>query len=118
MRIVDQASHLPHHCAVLPYVGNGKSRFFDTGTDLDRQRVYVSFVAVCEMARQIGWIAPSAKREFEDEIASLQARIEELEADLADEQRKNDSIEFLGTKDFIARQKRGPKKGKETAKAV
>lgn len=110
MRVVDQAVHMPHHCAVLPYVGNGRSRFFDTGTDLDRQRVYVSFVAVCEMARQLGWVGPSAVKDKDAQIAELEAEIARLTAEVEDERAVNSSIEFLGTKDFIARQKRGPKK--------
>lgn len=115
LRTVDHPNLFPHHCAVLPYIGATRGKgFFDTGTDLDRQRVYVSFEAVCEMARLLGWVGPSVKRQYEAEAAELQARVAQLEAELEDEKRVNSSIEFLGTKDFVARQKRGPKTKQKT----
>jgi hypothetical protein len=117
VRTVDQAAMPPHRCAVFPQLGNSNARgFFDTGSDLDRQRVYVSFVAVCEMARELGWIGPTQRRGLEDEIASLKAEMEQVSADLEEAERQIAAIDFLGSKDFVTRQKKGPKK-KETPTA-
>jgi hypothetical protein len=120
MYVTDQARERPHRCAVLPYIGNSNcSGWIDTGGYLDREKVYVSFEAAAEMARLIGWVAPSQRRGLEQENTSLQARVEQLEAELEDERAVNSSIEFLGTKDFVARQKRGPKRpSKPAAKAA
>lgn len=103
----------PHRCAVLPFKGNSNAAgFFDTGSDLDRQRVYVSFDAVCEMARLLGWVGPSQLREKDAQIASLQHRVDELEAEVREADKFAESAEYtlakFGTK--VQRKPGRPKK--------
>lgn len=110
MRLVQQATTYPHRCAVFPQIGNGSATgFFDTGSELDRQHVYVSFEAVCEMARLLGWQGPAAVRSLEAENASAKAKIDQLEAELAETERTIAAIDYLGSKDFVKRNKPGRK---------
>ena len=99
MRVVDQAAMPPHRCAVVPFISNSnaKAGFIDTGVDLDRQRVYISRAEGCvQLAQAIGWHPPAVVREKDAEIAALQARVEQLEAELAESNRTLDAIEFIG----------------------
>ena len=100
MRFVTQATIRPHRCAVIPFIGSTHAEgFIDTGAEMGvgnfRERVYVSIVAVKEMARMIGWCSPTERKGLEatrndaldqleriraerDELAEFKARIEGL----------------------------------------
>lgn len=120
MRLVQHPGLAPHRCAVLPYLGASNSAgFFDSEQELGppgarvRDRVYVSFEAVCEMARLLGWVGPSVVKAKDADLASKQARIDQLEAELREADRFSQAIDVIESKDFRARQKRGPKPKKE-----
>jgi hypothetical protein len=69
-------------------VGNSNAAggFIDTGYDLHGwdPHVYVSVLAVQEMARMIGWVPPGTVSGNAAEAARLEARIAELETDIAE----------------------------------
>ena len=101
MRFVSSAVIRPHRCAVIPFIGGTHPKgFIDTGSELGvgnfREHVYVSVVAVEEMARMIGWCSPGERRGLQttrddaldqleriraerDELAGFKAGIEALE---------------------------------------
>lgn len=103
MRFVTQATIRPHRCAVIPFIGSTHAKgFIDTGAEMGvgnfREHVYVSIVAVEEMARMIRWCSPAERRSLEitrddalkqlqrmreerDELAEFKARIEAFEQD-------------------------------------
>lgn len=110
MKIDQHATVRPFRCAVLPQIGNSNSLgFIDTGSDLDLEHVYVSFEAVFEMARMLGWHPPVTVRELQSELASLTAELDQVKADLAESERTITAIDFLGSKDFVKRNKPGRK---------
>lgn len=88
MRWVQAAAQRPHKCAVLPMVGNSNAAggFIDTGYDLHGwdPHVYVSVLAVQEMARMIGWVAPGTVTGRAAESEELKARVEALEQEVAE----------------------------------
>lgn len=95
MRIVDHPAIRPHRCAVIPYLGaSNASGFIDTGMDLDREHVYVSFEAVCEMAKMLGWVGPSVAKGQEARIAELEAEIDDLHAQLQEADRFAEAAEY------------------------
>lgn len=81
MRWVESAPTRPQHCAVLPYIGsfNSQRGFIDTGAELPGfdNHVYVSVLAVEQMASMIGW-APAVE---DPRLEQAQARVAELEAE-------------------------------------
>lgn len=118
MRWVDQASIRPMRCAVLPYVGNGGGNaFIDTGMELDGfdNHVYISDVAAEAIAREmLGWVPPGELRGAQVEIERLNARVSELEDELAEADKFAESarytLEKFGTQ---VRKKPGRPKKKE-----
>lgn len=120
MRLCQQANQAPFRCAVIPFMSNSNaSGFIDTGQFLGDDKVFVSFEGAVEIAKTIGWQGPSARRAAEQENAALRAELDQVKADLAEAERQIEAIDFLGSKDFITRQKRGPKKKEPTtAKAA
>lgn len=114
MRLTQQANQRPFRCAVIPFKGNSNaSGFIDTGQFLGDDKVFVSFEGATMLAEKIGWNGPRARKAFEARIEELEAENDDLRAQLQDAERQLEAIDFLGSKDFVARQKRGPKK-KET----
>lgn len=120
MRRVDLAAHSPHHCAVIPFVGNSnaKAGFLDTGMDLDRQRVYISLAeAGVQIAQEIGWHPPSAVRERDARIEELEGEVGDLRRQLQDANRQLDAIDFIGRGPMKAYKKSGRPKKEETTTA-
>lgn len=113
MRVVDLPSRPPHRCAVVPFVGgsNARAGFFDTGMDVDG-RVYISRAeAGVQIAEAIGWHPPSKVRALEEEVAAQAARIEQLEAELAEADRFKESIDYIAGEQMKPYKKAGrPKK--------
>jgi hypothetical protein len=108
MRVTQQATERPFRCAVLPYIGNSNSSgWIDTGCYLDREKVYVSFEAAAEMAKEIGWVAPSQRRELEAEVALLRSRIEALESEVGEADKFAEAAEYTLAK-FGQRVQRKP----------
>jgi hypothetical protein len=108
MRVTQQATERPFRCAVLPYIGNSRaSGWIDTGSYLDREKVYISFEAAAAMAKEIGWIAPSQRRELEAEVALLRSRIEALESEVGEADKFAEAAEYTLAK-FGQRVQRKP----------
>lgn len=101
----------PHVCAVL-LVGEDPDGFVDAGTDCSvcGTRVYVSHKAIRAMARLYGYATPQEAQESEEALASKDAEIDRLQAELEDERRVTNAIDVLESRDFTSRKKRGPKR--------
>ena len=124
MRIVDRALIKPSRCAVLPYIGTDHERgFVDTGSEIPGKgdqwdwHVYVSVVAVEEMARLIGGGGVKDMHNAHDRIAQLEAELEQARDDLAKAELVLDSIDALESANFRARRKTGRPKVKTEAVA-
>lgn len=110
MRIVPKAVARPNQCAVFPHVGSEHPKgYFDTGNTLVSidPYLYVSVVAVEHMARDLGWVEPG-------DVAVLEGRVAELEADLAGLAARADAaeaklaaIDVIESEGFRARRKAG-----------
>lgn len=118
MKIVQQANQSPFRCAVIPFKGNSTSRygFIDTGQHLRDEKVYISVEAAFEIATLIGWSPPSQKRGLTTENAAKQARIDQLEAELAEANKRLEAIDYISTGPMKPYKKSGRPK-KEEAKA-
>jgi hypothetical protein len=78
MRVVDRPAFKPHHCAAIPHMGQTKdTRWIDTGAEMAGfdNHIYISEVAVNEMARLLG--APTAK-EYGRLVTELQTVYKDL----------------------------------------
>lgn len=113
MRFVERADIRPSRCAVFPQIaGNHPQGFFDCGElpGFDN-RVYVSIVAVEEMARKRGWCSPDEQAELAAERNALEERLQQLEAELMEADKFQHAVDVLESRDFRARKKPGrPKK--------
>jgi hypothetical protein len=95
VRLTHKAVLPPHRCAALPFIGNSNAAgWIDTGSHLEQERVYLSFQAVAEMARMIGWVAPSQRHDLEAQVASLRARVTELEAEVGEADKFAEAAEY------------------------
>lgn len=117
MRWVESAPVRPQRCAALPYIGNSNSQygFIDTGAELPGfdNHVYVSVVAVREMAKLIGWDDPSL---WKPGLERSQARVAELEQQVAELQEQLAAVQVLKSAGYTAARKPGrPPKAKAVA---
>lgn len=121
MRIVDRPMCRPMRCAVLPYVGQTHqgTRWIDTGSELDGfdNHVYVSELAALEMGCMFGMVTAGDHKAIRLELEAAQARIEELETELADQDAVLEAIDTLESANFQARKKPGRKKTQEPVSA-
>jgi ABC-type Zn uptake system ZnuABC Zn-binding protein ZnuA len=102
----------PHHCAVFPQLGaNHKEGYFDTGNDLNAidPHVYVSVVAVKEMAKQLGYVPPEDHSVALAQRDAALSRIETLEQELQEKQQVIAAVHVIKSAGFVAEKKRGPK---------
>lgn len=118
MRLVDRATIRPMRCAVFPHIGaNHPSGFIDTGSELIGgldNHVYVSTVAVGEMARMVGWVPGREVKAAIAERDKALARVAELEAELAAAHRNLDAVDQLVSAGYATRRKPGrPKQHQE-----
>lgn len=116
---VERAKLSPHHCAVFPHLGQAhRDGYFDSGIDLPGpglpphnalHRMYVSVVAVKELARKLDWIPPEEVEVLRQEVRDLQGQlVEALErADAAEA--VVDSIDVIESAAFRARKRPGRK---------
>ena len=110
LRWVPAAIMRPHRCAMIPYVGGTSPKgFFDSGTDYRGDRVYVSVIAVEEMARALGFESPGQIRARETSLAAHNLKITQLTDDLAEANRELDAVEVLQSRRFEQRKPRGRK---------
>lgn len=115
MRWVQQATMSPHRCAAIPFKGNSSTArgFIDTGMDLPGwdPHVYISVDAVEQMARMIGWEPRIVAQQQAVKVETLKERIAELEAELAESERKLEAVQVLKAAGYSAQRKPGrPKK--------
>jgi outer membrane murein-binding lipoprotein Lpp len=116
VRLVQQPVRIPHRCAVIPYVGaTHPSGFFDTGTDFAGFRVYVSVVAVQEMARQLKWVPAGTLEHARADTAAAMRRVAELEAKVAELERVVGAVQTLKAAGYQQARKPGrpPKTSQE-----
>jgi hypothetical protein len=111
MRLVARAAHRPMRCAALPYIGqNHESGFVDTGSELIGgwdNHVYISVVAVKEMARLINWVPPGELRAVERDVEQLRAELQIAKAELEEAQRVIAAVDVIESEGFRARKKSG-----------
>lgn len=100
----------PHTCCVIP--GRGKAMeprgFFECGdlVGID-PRVYVSWAGAEVLAEKIGWVSGETYEQAKEAIADLEGRVEELEAQLSEQDAVIDAIDTIESADFRARRKPG-----------
>ena len=122
MRVVDQAVTRPFRCAVVPFVGNGSgSVFVDTGQDLDLEHVYVSDPGLEELVQtRFGVSLQSLLSEparLRAEVADLEQRLAQSEAERALLQEFKDSVGILAPHGYGAKKLPGRKPNKEASRA-
>lgn len=124
MRFCEKAPIRPHHCAVIPHLGaNHPDGYIDSGNEITAidPHIYVSVVAVREMARVIG---DPSREEHADALARIERLEQELEATknaLAEADRLVEAIDVIESRDFRARKKPGrpsSRKNDEMAEAA
>lgn len=107
MRLVKTADIKPHRCAVLPQIGEQHpDGYIDTGSELPSfdNHVYISVVAVREMARMVG--LPDERVAID--LASAQEQIELLEAEVERLNKVIDSTAVLkNSRLYVAERKPG-----------
>ena len=116
MRWVPVAANRPNRCAAIPFLSAHDSKgFIDTGTVLPGwdPHVYVSVVALEEMARLIGWHPSSQQAAYDRVLTAKDEELERLRAENMELAETISAIDVIESSDFTARKKRGPK-----AKAV
>lgn len=107
MRLVSDAVVPPARCAFVPFIGgsNDPVGFFWNGNS-----TYVSFTAFKKMADIAGWVPAKADADV-GELGARDARIAELEAELAREREKTAAVEVLKLNGAVSARKPGrPKK--------
>lgn len=122
MRLVEHAACRPHHCAILPYVGNSNVRrfFVDTGTELQGfdNHIYLSDVGVEAAAQLIGYPSLSEIGQLKRQLDEALERAETAEAERDELQKKFAAIDVLASADFRARNKPGRPKQTKTGAAA
>lgn len=110
LRFVQHPSIRPQRCACVPNIGAGNEPvgFFDFGTDLDIDHVYVSHTAFRQMAELAGYV-PAAGSSLE--VARLRERLDEAEGKLRDAEKALGAVEVLKQSGFAQARRPGrPKK--------
>lgn len=119
MRIVAKAQQRPNCCCVFPHIGSAQPEgYFQTGSTLPGpgawdHEVYVSVVAVKEMARELGWISDPEAGVLRDEIAQLQSDLAEVTERADAAEAVVDAIDVIESAEFKARKRAGRPKPKE-----
>lgn len=119
MNVVDQATCRPNRCAIVPFVSTGP--FVDTGQDLDREHVYVSDPGLEQLIQARFGVslqgllsAPDALR---TQVADLEQRLAQSEAEKAELQEFKDSVGILAPHGFGAKKLPGRKPNKAKVEA-
>jgi hypothetical protein len=111
VRWVESAAVRPGRCAVLPYIGSTNSQygFIDTGAEMPGfdNHVYVSVLAVEQMAQMIGWQPPHAIQEVQAQLDLERTARAEAEAKAADLERKLAAVQVLKQAGYTASRKPG-----------
>lgn len=127
MRIVDKAIARPHMCAVYPQIPHDHpDGFIDTGNELYaiEPHIYVSRVAVRDMARLFGFPLPDDMDELQERLAVAEAELAELREQVGRLEAERDravdvlrAVDVIESEGFRARKKAGrpPKKTDEVA---
>ena len=117
MNIVPKAIKSPHHCAVFPHIGSAQPEgYFDTGTNLPgpgihTHSVYVSVVAVKELARKLSYVSPEELARVHAQVETLARENALLREQLAEADRFAEAAEYTLNKfDSRVRRKPGPQK--------
>ena len=112
MRFVEKAVINPMRCAVLPQIGaNHDQGYIDSGSEMIAsgrdQHVYVSVVAVREMARLLGFPSPEEFAEVESDRDAIAAELADAQEDLAKADTYLDAIDVIESRGFATRRKTG-----------
>lgn len=111
--VVERCEMPPGHC-IATMADTDPKGFVDTllTPALVDPRVYLSVSWIEECARKLGMEYAS-----ESESAALEARVEQLEAELADADKRLEAIDVMESAGFTARKKPGRKPAAKKAKA-
>ena len=94
-------------CSAIPFIAKDPEGFFNFQIDNQfADPVYCSATAVKEMAGKLGWASPDVVERQAEENATLRARVEELEAELAEADRFQQNIDGLTRSGYMV--KRAP----------
>lgn len=124
MRRVDRALTFPSRCAVIPFIGQTHDEgFIDTGSEIPSSatdsHVYVSVVAVREMAALIGWSSGEDVAALAARVQELEAQVVALEGEVAEADKLVKAIDALESEGFRARKKPGrPRKSEQDQEVV
>jgi hypothetical protein len=111
--VVDRCELPPGHCIATMSDQDARG-FVDTllTPALVDPRVYLSVSYIEEVARKLGM-----EYEAEGKIAGLEARVEELELELSEADKRIEAIDVMESAGFTARKRPGRKPAKPKAKA-
>lgn len=110
MRRIDKLPPGAGPCAVIPYMGSDEW-FVDTGmvlVGIDKH-VFVSKTACEELGKFAGFVPAAVLDAAAEANVGLLARIEQLEAELADAEAVVSAIDVIESRDFRARKRPGRK---------
>jgi hypothetical protein len=105
----------------LPQIGGDHEEgFLDTGNELPGwdDRVYVSIVAVREMAKRIQWVPPEEHAEAQAKVGALELEVERLTEELNASESVFDAIDLLESQGYRARKRPGRPKKQEVKEAA
>lgn len=121
MQWVEAAAQPPHHCAVIPYIGNSNAEggFVDTGTDLlgIDPHVYVSQTACLMLGEAVGMKRGEVVTGIEAQLEQVRGELAEVVAERDELKAKFGAIDILASEGFRARNKPG-RPAKKTGVAV
>ncbi len=99
-RMVTELHKHPQHCAVFPHIGSSsRHKFLDTNTEIEPvpkgSRIYISDVAIQEMAKAVGMIPKSHLKNTAAELKGAHERIDELEQKVAELERFKAAVDLV-----------------------
>lgn len=106
---VEAAERSPFHCCVT---GSNDGPLIDTGNTLHGydHRVYIGAKGVDRVARFAGWTPPDERALLDERISELEAKVQQLEEEVAEADRFRDATEYTLSKfDTRVRNKPGRK---------
>jgi hypothetical protein len=118
VRFSHDAPRRPHRCAVMPHItAQASGGYFSTGTTLAGETVYVSRLAVREMAERMGYVAARNRQLQDEQLARLKAERDGARAERDVLQAQLDAVAVLRDAGRLPKKPGRPKKAPEAVAA-